>query len=213
MAEIGLFGGTFDPVHNGHLQCADAAVGETGISSVIFIPAARPPHKDDEAVCSFEHRLAMLRICLADYEMYRVSDIEGRRTHPSFTLETIRIFIDQKSNTVYHFIIGCDAFLEIESWYRWREVAQLINFVVVTRPGYDPHHLNGLLARIGFLQQTDKKTIWHNEAGDNKVQIVAAETQDISSSEIRMRIHKNREYHGCVPEDIKDYIQKNELYR
>ena len=155
----------------------------------------------------------MLRICLADHEAYSVSDIEGRRTHPSFTLDTIRIFLDQKSHAVYHFIIGCDAFLEIESWYRWREVARLINFVVVTRPGYAPHHINGLLSRIGFSRQSDEKTIWYSEARTNKVQMVAAETQDISSSEIRMRIHKSKEYHACVPEDIKDYIQKNELYR
>ena len=209
--EIGLFGGTFDPVHKAHLQCANAALAETAVESIIFIPAASPPHKNDDAICSFEHRMRMLRIAVEKYPQFSVSDLEGRRAYPSYTIDTLDAFCRQNKTNRYHFVIGCDAFLEIETWYQWQRIISFLDFIVVIRPGYHEDHLQQLLQRLNFIRESS--SVWFNRHANNKIRMLLTETDDISSSDIRKKIRTKGAWSLFVPEEIEAYIRKNGLYQ
>ena len=213
MTNIGLFGGTFDPVHQGHMQCATAALVEAGIDNIIFIPSARPPHKKGEYICNFAHRLAMLKVAITSFENFSISDLERRRSHPSYTIDTLKIFQDSADrSTNFHFIIGCDAFLEIESWYRWQAVIAHIDFLIVVRPGYNTSKLYELLNRNNFKMDSDHINTWYNQEGKNTIRLLTTETEDISSTEIRRRIREKRPWKHFVTDDVGFYIVKHSLY-
>ncbi len=213
MSDIGLFGGTFDPVHQGHIQCATAALVETGIDQVVFIPSARPPHKKGEYICNFDHRLSMLKIAVAPFQHFSISDIEQERSHPSYTIDTLKIFQDRGDfSAKYHFIIGCDAFLEIESWYRWQAVLSQTNFIIVVRPGYNKAALFDLLKRNCFKVDSEHAYVWHNQAGQNSVRLLTTATDDISSTEIKRRIRENLPWKHFVAVKVGAYIVNHTLY-
>lgn len=213
MSDIGLFGGTFDPVHRGHIQCAKAALAEAAVDTVVFIPSARPPHKKGEYICSFDHRLAMLKIALAPFQHFSISDIEQKRSHPSYTIDTLKIFQDSVDRSAkYHFIIGCDAFLEIESWYRWQAVLSQIDFIIVVRPGYNKAELFDLLKRNSFKVDSEHTAVWHNQAGQNRVRLLTTATDDISSTEIKRRMRENLPWNHFVADEVGAYIVNQALY-
>lgn len=213
MTNVGLFGGTFDPVHQGHMQCATAALVEAGIDNIVFVPSARPPHKKGEYICNFDHRLAMLKIAVTLFENFSISDLERKRSHPSYTIDTLKIIQDRADrSTKYHFIIGCDAFLEIESWYRWQAVIAQIDFLIVVRPGYNKSKLNELLNRNNFNMDSGHMKTWYNQEGENSIRLLTTETEDISSTEIRRRIREKRPWKHFVADDVGFYIVKHSLY-
>jgi len=213
MTDIGLFGGTFDPVHRGHLQCATAALVEAGMQRIVFIPAAVPPHKKDSSLCNFEHRRTMLTIAAAPFRQFSISDLERKRDYPSYTIDTLQIFQNSADRLVnYHFIIGCDAFLEIESWYRWQTVIGQVDFIIVIRPGYNKSELYDLLKRNNFSYRQNASHVWHNQQGDNSIRFLATETEDISSTDIRRRIKENLPWKHLVTDAVGAYIIKNSLY-
>ena len=213
MPDIGLFGGTFDPVHHGHIQCATAALVEAGTDKVVFIPSAHPPHKNDENISSFAHRLAMLKIATTPFEQFLISELEQKRSHPSYTFDTLKIFEDRGDRSIkYHFIIGCDAFLEIESWYRWRSVISQTDFIIVVRPGYNKTRLFDLLNRNSFKVDNDHGYAWHNQEGRNSIRLLTTGTDDISSTEIKRRIRENLPWQHFVADSVGDYIVNQTLY-
>lgn len=213
MTNIGLFGGTFDPVHRGHMQCAAAAMAEAAIDSIVFIPAAIPPHKKPASICNFEHRLAMLTIAVAPFKHYSISDLERKRSYPSYTIDTLKLFQEGADTSVkYHFIMGCDAFLEIESWYRWQTVIGQVDFVIVTRPGFYKTKLLSLLERNSFKMDSECSHVWRNQEGNNSIRFLDTETEDISSTGIRSRIKKNLPWKYLVTDTVGEYISKYELY-
>lgn len=134
MARRALFGGTFDPIHNAHLTVATEAADVFGLSEVLFIPAGNPPHKSDSTTASYQDRFRMVELaCAADRRFVpsRLEEGEGR----SYSIHTIeKLWPDDQP---LYFIIGADAFAEIETWHRWRDVVRLADFIVVTRPGHD----------------------------------------------------------------------------
>ncbi|MEE4167112.1 MAG: nicotinate-nucleotide adenylyltransferase [Desulfocapsaceae bacterium] len=214
MADIGLFGGTFDPVHNGHLQCAAAAIAEAEIAHVIFIPSARPPHKNQKSVCNFEHRLAMLERAVEKCQQFSVSDVERKRSYPSYTIDTWNLFRQNETTSANHFfIIGCDAFLDIKSWYRWQTVLARINFIIVVRPGYDTSGLQILLDQTGFCTTGHVITDWYNRNGKNTIKLLTTETDDISSTQIRRLIRQNKPWTHLVDAQVGSYIREKSLYR
>lgn len=213
MTNIGLFGGTFDPIHRGHLQCAAAARIEGGVDSVVFIPSALPPHKNGESISGFNHRLAMLNRAVAEYDQFSVSDIEGHRSTPSYTIDTLNFFCNRgKSSGAYHFIIGGDAFLEIESWYRWQTVLSRTDFIIIIRPGYNTARLHELLENVNFTMEETSQNLWLNTFGTNSIRILKTQTDDISSSDIKHRIKTNMSWRHLVPDNVADYIDEHALY-
>lgn len=133
-----LFGGTFDPIHNAHLEIARAAVSRFGLRKVLFVPAANPPHKTDNELAPYEDRVRMAELacaCEPAFEVSRIEEPSGRDPHQrSYSVHTIEKLLAAGTGDL-SFLIGADAFAEITTWYRWQDVVRLVEFIVVDRPG------------------------------------------------------------------------------
>jgi nicotinate-nucleotide adenylyltransferase len=185
-----LFGGTFDPIHNAHLEIARAAVSRFGLRKVLFIPAANPPHKQHGAQASYEDRVRMAELACAGETGFEVSRIEqpSADDRRSYSIHTIGKLL-QSGSSKLRFLIGADAFAEITTWYRWQEVVSLVEFIVVTRPGSTYAVPPGAVVHeLGGLQMP------------------------VSSSEIRRRLAQGDET-VPVPAAVLDYIRGHALYR
>lgn len=213
MQKIGLLGGTFDPIHNGHLQLGDRVLKEYHFDKILFIPAANPPHKNEAVVCAVEHRLQMLKLAIADNRRFDLSEIEISRERISYTFDTIK---DLKriagSGICYHFIIGFDALSEIETWYRWQDLLGAIDFIVAVRPGFSLKQIKQLLERNGFFSDEGKAGRWIGGQTGNEILFMAGEIADISSTDIRTRIRTRKAWDDLVPPGVADYIIRNRLY-
>jgi nicotinate-nucleotide adenylyltransferase len=129
-----IFGGTFDPIHNAHLAVARAALERFGLDHILFIPAAMPPHKTGSTRTAFEHRARMVEIACAGEPQFRVSRIE-EGTARSYSFYTVEALQRENPGWEIYFLIGADAFAEIETWHRWQELVAMVKFIVVGRPG------------------------------------------------------------------------------
>jgi nicotinate-nucleotide adenylyltransferase len=187
MALIALFGGTFDPVHNGHLAIAREAVARFDLDRVLFVPAANPPHKLRGAAASYEDRIRMAELACYGDPRFEVSRIEAG-TVRSYSIDTIER-LHAAGVAPLAFLIGADAFAEIQTWHRWRDVVASVEFLVVTRPGAAYRIPEG--ARVRPLEGLELP---------------------ISSSEIRARLAQ-RDYDVPVPEPVIRYIREHGLYQ
>ena len=143
---LGLFGGTFNPMHYGHLRSAEEVCEVLGLTRLWFIPAGHPPHKTTRGITPFEMRLEMSRLAVGDHPVMSVSDLEGRRPGRSYSIETLRQ-IRQEVGPAWelYFILGLDAILEIATWKDYKDLFTLSDFVVLDRPGYDRQRLGEVL--------------------------------------------------------------------
>ena len=216
--KIGLLGGTFDPVHNGHLAVANHVLLALGLDAVWFIPAAVPPHKDGHEdglnISSFAHRAAMLERAIGKYPSYFISDIEAKRSSPSYSIDTIQILLQQIGPQAdLYFIIGVDAFLEINTWKRYKELPTLVNFVVISRPGYPPDKVGEVIGH-NFTDYTydPAHETWSSRHSRGSFILQHMRPVPISSTEIRKRVGRGEDISGLVPLQVADYIKKQELY-
>jgi nicotinate-nucleotide adenylyltransferase len=187
MALTALFGGTFDPVHNGHLAIAKEAVARFDLDRVLFVPAANPPHKLNGAAASYEDRVRMTELACAGHARIEVSRIEAG-TARSYSIDTIER-LEAAGAGPLAFLIGADAFAEIRTWHRWRDVIAAVEFIVVTRPGAGYQLPEG--ARVRALDGLELP---------------------ISSSEIRAQIARGH-FDVPVPEPVIRYIREHGLYQ
>ena len=212
MQKVGLLGGTFDPVHNGHLQLGDRVLENYNLDKILFIPASTPPHKN-EAVSAVGHRLQMLKLAISGNRRFDFSEIEISRQKVSYTFDTIQ---ELKScggtGVLYHFIIGYDVLSEIETWYRWQDLLVVTNFIVAVRPGFSLKEIEQLLERNGFSPEDGGSDRWIGEQTGNEILFLAGEIADISSTEIRSRIASRKPWTDLVPPLVADYIISNRLY-
>jgi nicotinate-nucleotide adenylyltransferase len=210
---IGLLGGTFDPVHNGHLQMAEIAQKFCDLQEVRFIPTAVPPHKNLQAIASFSHRAHMIQLALAGRPDFRLSTIEASLPEPSYTIDTLRYFHTHAGRaTDFFFIIGADAFLDITTWKSYRQVLQATHLVVLDRAGYDSWKVRELITRLGYAAPDDSSQIWYHTSCQKKIFFPAMPIVDISSSDIRQGIKENRPTTWAVPVAVLDYIKTHSLY-
>lgn len=216
--KIGLLGGTFDPVHNGHLAVAGFVLQTLALDSILFIPAALPPHKSSHAdglpVSSFADRYAMLEKAIAPRSVFRLSDIEAKRAAPSYSIDTIAILAAELGEQVeLFFIIGADAFLEIETWKRFRQLPTLANFVVISRPGSPPSGIGEVISRnfSGYTYDPASET-WDSPEGRGTFILRHMEPVPVSSTLIRLKVRSGESISGLVPRPVEDYIRKHELY-
>ena len=216
--KIGLLGGTFDPVHNGHLAVADYVQKVLGLDAIWFIPAAQPPHKTGHAysqdISSFAHRFAMLKRAVAPKKSFVVSDIEAKRTAPSFSIDTINILLRLSVDQVdFSFIIGIDAFLDIATWKRYTELPTLINFIIISRPGYSPEKVARVISRsypdFTFDQLAET---WSSPHCKGTFSLLHMEPVPISSTEIREKVRKGENISEMVPSPVETYIREQKLY-
>jgi len=193
---IGLMGGTFDPVHYGHLLIAEAAREEFALERVIWLPAGDPPHKKDYEVSGQEHRYAMAVLATGGHEQFEVSRWELERSGPSYSIDTILHFRSTRPDDELFFITGADAILEILTWHRHGEVIRSCGFIAVTRPGYELAQLNDRLPPEYAA----------------RISPIAAPGVDISSTQIRARVQAGKSIRFLVPEPVEAYIRKHGMY-
>jgi len=197
--KIGVLGGTFDPIHKGHLAIAEAAMKRLGLDEVYFVPSARTPLKESDTILAAEHRVKMVRLAIAGYPYFKLSTIEIDRPGPSYTVDTIAQLRDSlgADNELY-FIIGLDSLVQLP---RWREVARIIQMcqlVAVPRPGYSLPDKDSLEAVIPGISQ--------------RLIILDEPKMDISATEIRQLAKRGESISHLVPEAVAEYIKKNKLY-
>lgn len=202
MTRLGILGGTFDPIHYGHLDAADAARHAFSLDGVLFVPAHDPPHKPTEPGASGADRLAMASLAIEGRVGDRVSDIELRREGPSYTVTTLRDLHAQGwTPTQLYFIIGTDAFAEIATWYAYPAVLECAHFIVVTRPGS---------ADVSPTQHGQERPE-HAQHGTG-IYHVSAPTRDVSSTVIRARLATGQPIDDLVPAPVERYIRTHHLY-
>lgn len=212
--KLGILGGTFDPIHVGHLRLAEEVSGDLGLEKILLIPAAYPPHKEKAPVTSFSHRLAMTRLAASDSSIFEIEDLEGRRQGLSYSIETLKELRKRyQSNTEFYFILGIDAFLEIETWKDWSGLFDYAHFVVINRPGYQSEALDPFLAS---LNSGIKKIPGENKFVHPSGNILVFKEKtviDISSTDIRDRVSKGQSIRLLVPEVVRTYIAEKGLYK
>jgi nicotinate-nucleotide adenylyltransferase len=185
---IAIFGGTFDPVHNAHLAVAEAAIERFHLHRVVLIPAANPPHKDVRGTEAYEHRYRMVELACDDIPGLEPSELEAG-VETSYSIHTIeRVRQTLNPDDELFFLIGADAFAEVESWFRWRDVVAAVEFIVVARPGHEYNEPEGAIIK--------------------RLETLAL---DVSSSTIRNELARGRRP-ADLPEAVFEYIRANRLY-
>ncbi|SFM85880.1 nicotinate-nucleotide adenylyltransferase [Thermodesulforhabdus norvegica] len=212
---IGILGGTFNPVHLGHLRVAEEVADFIGLDKVIFVPAYRPPHKPGLAVSTYNHRLNMLGLAVTGNPRFEVSDIERQLGGISYSLRTVS---HMKKNILPHqtelyFIIGADAFLEIETWWNYRDLFKTTCFAVMTRPGHSQDEIIDFVrSRISSLYRWVPEECSFSCSEYGSIHLVPVTHIDISASAIRSLIRQGKSIRYLVPEQVREYIYKHGLY-
>jgi nicotinate-nucleotide adenylyltransferase len=194
---IGIMGGTFDPIHYGHLFIAEEARLAYGLAQVVFLPNGNPPHKEGSLLSPALHRFAMTELAVQTNPFFVASESEIQRKGVVYTYDTLALFRAQYPDTELYYITGIDTVLELETWYRPDEVLNMAIFVAAARPGYEAQSLSERLPasfceRIALLPDT-----W----------------MDISSTDIRNRVQQGRAIRYLTPDSVVDYIAQHNLYR
>lgn len=219
---IGLFGGTFNPIHRGHLQVVQEVQAGFALDKTYLIPSALPPHKKYKRVADAKNRIAMTRLAVSNYPDLIVSDIELKRSGTSYTIDTVQYFKSiLPEKTVLYLIMGLDAFLEVDTWKSYQDFFSLIPFIVMSRsgPGY-----NDTILRWKTLEEYLKSRIsagYHFSSScwgyvhDEKQPIFISEVTpiDISSTKIRTLISTGASVQSLVPEKVMDFIKTKGLYQ
>ncbi len=211
----GLMGGTYDPIHIGHLRCAEEVQEVFDLNRIVLTPASRPPHKLDGEITSFHHREQMVKLAIEGNPSFSYSDVEKQRGGVSYAVETIEYFLEKYlRNIELYFILGQDAFHAIQTWKDWRNLLLLCNFVVMTRPGYENRGLVSIVPD-DFARQFhyDEAIEGYRGPTGHIIFFRPVTFLDISSSDIRKRVSEERSIRYLVPEDVRHYILKHSLYK
>ncbi|MGB7297289.1 MAG: nicotinate-nucleotide adenylyltransferase [Candidatus Aminicenantales bacterium] len=213
---IGLFGGTFNPVHRGHLRASEAVRSRFMLNRVLFIPSFLPPHKQTTEMASPQDRFAMVELAVSAFPHLIASPLEIEARERSYSIITLNKVRSLYPNARIFFILGVDAFLEIETWKSYREVLEQCRFIVISRPGFD-------LAAARAALTSDYEGSFHHvreaeEIGEGPLEafrifLLSIPALDISSTEIRRRVRRGRSIHGLVPESVEEYIRRKNLYQ
>ncbi len=200
---VGLMGGTFDPIHYGHLVIAEEVRATLDLIEMVFVPAGQPPHKPGRTITAAEHRLAMLELAIASNPHFTISLVDLERTGPSYTAETLQLLNEQwGADTAIYFVIGWDSLEYLLTWHDPAGILeQLAYLVAVHRPGHTevPGYLEALEARLPGIKQ--------------RLLTVPAPQLDISATDLRQRVAEGRPIKYQTPEAVEQYIVQHSLYR
>ncbi|MFQ6093852.1 MAG: nicotinate-nucleotide adenylyltransferase [bacterium] len=193
-SRVGIFGGTFNPPHLGHLIVAQEVRRRFSLDKIVFVPSARPPHKADSPGASSAERYIMTVLATRDNPYFEVSDVEIRRPGRSYTVDTIKQFKKLYGTEVeIFFIMGGDSIFEIDTWREPEEILRLCKVIVTTRPGFDLTKVEDRLKEKAILTEVSRI--------------------DISSTEIRRRVQEGKSIKYLVPKEVEEYILREKLYR
>ncbi|HHV34540.1 MAG TPA: nicotinate-nucleotide adenylyltransferase [Syntrophomonadaceae bacterium] len=195
---IGILGGTFDPIHYGHLVAAETAREKYSLEQIIFVPTGIPPHKEPDMITDFWHRHLMVVLAVLGNPYFKVSSLEYERGGITYTVDTMRQLrqIYDEDTTDLYFITGVDTILDVFGWREPKELFSLCKFIAAARPGYD----------LRIVKEVFGKYY------DNVVGFLEMPQMDISSSDIRSRVQEGRSIKYLVPEAVENYIRQQGLY-
>jgi len=198
LQRIGVIGGTFDPIHYGHLAAAEEARVRVNLEKVLFVVALLPPHKLDEDVTPVEHRLAMVRLGIASNPHFEISLVDVDRPGPSFTVDTISMLQEQWGpDTELFFVMGLDSLVEVPTWHQPERLIRLCHLVAVSRPRFE----------------VDMRQLEASVPGiSSRVEIIDMPEVDISSSDLQRRVKEGLPIKYQVPEEVERYIIEHRLY-
>jgi nicotinate-nucleotide adenylyltransferase len=213
MKKIGLLGGTFDPVHNGHLHLAEQAQRFLNLEKVVFIPAYRSPHKLALEPVSCEHRLAMLTLALEGLPRFSMDKIEISKNEVSYTIETLKELQSNHLDWNMQLILGADAFQAIDTWKQCSQLLDYCNILVGTRPGAELQVSDSVRDKLTLSASATDVNVFKNLEKGTGVTFFQISPLDISSKNIRQRIHRREEVKNLLPPSIDHYIMQHQLYR
>lgn len=191
--KVGLFGGTFNPPHSGHLIVIESVQDQMHFDRILFIPSANPPHKSDPSLAPASSRLEMTHLAVQGNETFMVSDIETTRMGKSYTVDTVGELAEKHPGADFSFIIGADNFLELETWKSPEDIFAKAGLIVMTRPGYDTAREKNRYTKLA--------------------RFIHVPLIGISSTEIRRRVKHGRSIRYLVPPPVEEYIARHGLYR
>ena len=187
--KIGILGGTFNPIHIGHLILAEEAREKLGLDKIIFVPTYLPPHKDNSDIAAADSRFAMIKLAIEGNRNFEVSDLEIKRNGRSYTIDTIREFKLKYPKDELYFIIGSDLLKYLNEWKDLGEIIKMVKFIVATRPGYPLEEI------------------------PSYIKTVPIRAVDVSGFEVRECIKENKSFRYLVSEAVFDYISRKGLYK
>jgi nicotinate-nucleotide adenylyltransferase len=200
LGRVGILGGTFDPVHRGHLEIALRAKEDAGLQRVIFVPASQPRLKSGVPSATAQQRMEMVRLGVEGIDGFEVSDIELRRSGPTLTVETLReMRVELGPDVELVFILGLDVLVRFDEWLEPERVVELARLLAVSRPGYAGFDWAGFYAR--------------NPYACGRVECIDTTAIDVSASELRGRLAAGQSVRGLLPEPVERYISKHGLYK
>ena len=212
---IGLFGGTFDPIHAGHIAVAEAALRRFHLDAIHFITSSRPPHKSKRDLAPFLHRYTMVALACADHAHFVPSVAEAPLEGPGhvfYTIDTVRRFRREHPDDHLYFIVGADQFLEIPTWKNYDSLLDACDFIIASRPGFRLDALRLVIPpeKLGRTTSNDAHKIVLRKSA---VHLLPTVSSHVSSTEIRERAHHRQGIRGLVPPRVEEYILRQALYR
>ena len=198
---VGIFGGTFDPIHIGHLLVAEQGREQGRLDAVWFVPAAHPPHKDEPTLTRFEQRVEMLALALAGNAAFRIDELEKERPGPSYTVDTLAELRRRHPGHEFLLLIGSDTLYDLPNWYQPLRVLELAGLLVVTRPGSI------------VLTAEQLRTRLHAPEAVPRLQVIETPQIDIASHDLRRRAADGRSLRYFLPRAVECYINDKKLYR
>jgi nicotinate-nucleotide adenylyltransferase len=211
----GLLGGTFDPIHFGHLRAAEEMMEIFQLNRIIFVPSSQPPHKLEAEITSFYHREQMVRMSIEGNVNFSFSDVENLREGKSYSVETVEYILSKyMDNLELYFIVGQDAFEAVTTWKEWEKLLLLCNFAVMTRPGYKNKGLDKILTKEFAARFVyDKEVDGFKGPTGHTIYFRNTTFLDISSSRIRSMAKTGNSVRYLTPDNVRQYIAKNDLYK
>ena len=218
--KIGIFGGTFNPIHQGHLAIAEEVRSAVRLEKILFIPAGDPPHKKDQEVVPARHRLEMVRLAIQNCPHFEISEMEIQRTGKSYTVETVEALkTAYPTDTEWFLILGLDAFLDFPLWREPDRLLTLCHFIVVSRPGFHFRELR----RLPFLQSADPGQLTRLDEGRGdshrlalspytRLILLRVGSWEVSATGIRSHLSGGKRRRNLLPRSVESYIMSHQLY-
>lgn len=211
---LGILGGTFDPLHLGHLRAAESVREAMDLDEILFIPSRTPPHKMHLGIAPAEDRYRMVLRALENEAAFAVSSVEVEREGPSYTIDTLSVLAERHADAEIFFITGIDSFRDIQTWCRWEELLRSYAFIVHDRPGTDletaydsvPEQVHSLMVEVS-------NDPVRREGRGGVVYLLRTVTLDISSTGVRDMVRAGRSIRYLVPAEVEAYIHENRLYK